>query len=165
MTNDGKIYIIVTDKIPSENQASINNNQIVNNTPTKQSGNLLKHWAQNNMIDLVKSTVNKAIMYQLSNVGNFTGNYMAQTHINNALSNLSSLTSIGTSALSGFLVTGSPIGALMGASLSLINSSVNGALNMNTLMIQNRQTNYEIAQLRDRAGLNSLKDNSRGTEN
>lgn len=166
MTSDGKIYIVITDKAPNQSQASISNNQIVNNTPVKQNDSLISHWAKNNMIDLVKSISNKAIMYELSNIGNFTGNYIEQTHINNAMSNLSAIGSIGTGALSGFLATGgNPLGALMGASLSLINTGVGGLLNMNSLMVQNKHTNYEIAQLRDRAGLNTLKDGSRGTEN
>ena len=36
---------------------------------------------------------------------------------------------------------------------------------MNSLMIANKKVNYEIAQVRDRAGLNSTLDGSRGTEN
>lgn len=164
MTNDGKIYIVITDKAPNQSQASISNNQIVNNTPTKQNDNLISHWARDRIISTITSSMTRATMYQLSNIGNFTGNYIAQTNINNGLQGINALKGIVMSGVAGFQV-GNVMGALMGVSLSLINTGVGGLLNMNSLMVQNKQTNYEIAQLRDRAGLNALKDGSRGTEN
>ena len=163
MTNDGKIYIVITDKMPTGSK-----NQISSSSQVQESNDnaILQHWARDNIINTTKSLIKRTATYQLSNIGNFTGDYLTQNQVNNTLSNLQTLSSIGMGAYSGFVATGgSPIGAVIGLSLSLLNASVNSVFNIHSQRVQNQKTNYEIAQLRDRAGLNSLRDGSRGTEN
>ena len=163
MTNDGKIYIVITDKAPAETGGSVSSSNKTSSNNEKQD-TLFNHWTRNQILSTVKNAGKQAINYSLSNIGNFTGNYMTQTHVNEALNNIGGLMNIGGNALAGFNIAG-PIGALVGASLSVINQSVSSILSINTRMIENNKINYEIEQLRMRAGLNGLYDGSRGTEN
>ena len=160
--SDGKIYIVVTDKMPEDKGVAT----LPSPKQPKQENNLLLHYANDNIISTAKSIINKSVMYNLQNYGNFTGDYIAQTHINESLQFAQTIGHIGLSAWSGFVASGgNPLGAVIGASLSIINTGVNAGFNMLSMRVQNSKTNYEIAQLRDRAGLNSLRDGSRGTEN
>lgn len=163
MTNDGKIYIVITDKAPAEAGGNAVRNTS-SNKKNEEQDTLFNHWARNHILSTVKNAGKQAINYSINNIGNFTGNYMTQTHVNEALNNIGGLMNIGATALAGFNIAG-PIGAIVGASLGVINQSVSSVLSINTRMIENNKTNYEIEQLRIRAGLNGLYDGSRGTEN
>ena len=161
MNSDGKIYIIVTDKLPDGSSG-----QIVNNTKKSEESDdeLFAHWARDKIINTTKNIINSSVNYGITNIGNFTGDYITQTKINNAMHNLNALKSIGLGAVAGFKV-GGIYGAVIGASLSVINSSVSSIEMIHSNRVQNKKTNYEIEQLRNRAGLNTLLDWSRGTEN
>lgn len=163
MNSDGKIYIIVTDKLPAGSSPQPNNSG--EKKESKESDDsLMSHWARDKLISEVKHLATTAATYQLSNVGNFSGDYIAQTHINDTLQNLNGLVSIATSTAAGFKV-GGPWGAVIGFSLSVINQTVSSALQMHSMRVETSKTNYEIAQLRRRSGLNTVLDGSRGTEN
>ena len=163
MSNDGKIYIYITDKAPNDSKGGVINNS-GNKAEKKNENDLFSHWARNRLINTTRSLISNCVDYSLSNVGNFTGDYITQAKINDTLSNINALSSIGMSALSGFAVGGFA-GAIMGATLGAINTGVSSALNIKTQMVANSKTNYEIARLRERAGLNTLLDGGRGTEN
>lgn len=167
MNADGKIYIVITDKLPGGTQPS------PGSAPTQggdrsdgPGGELLKHWARDRLINTAKHAAVSSVMYTLENIGNFTGDYITQTHVNDSISNLKGIIGIGSAALSGFLVTGgNPIGAVLGATLSVINTGVSSIERIHSVRVQNRKVNYEIEQLRDRVGMNAVLDGSRGTEN
>lgn len=161
---DGKIYIVITDKRPEGEGGSVIQSQSSNIQQEKKNTELLNHWARGKLINEVKSLSKTAVMYSLNNIGNFTGDYITQTQVNNTISNLSSLASIGMSTIAGAKLFG-PVGALVTGTLALVNQGVSSALNIHSLRVENRKINYEIEQLRDRAGLNTTLDGSRGTEN
>jgi hypothetical protein len=161
MINDGKIYIVITDKLPNGNGAGGVN---ADNSQKDQAEEITNHWARDRLIGETKSLIKKATMYQLSNIGNFTGDYITQTHVNDTISNVSSLANIGFSMLAGAKIAGG-IGAVVGLSLAVINQTATDIMRIHSVRIQNQKTNYEIEQLRNRAGLNSRLDGSRGTEN
>lgn len=161
--NDGKIYIIVTDKLPGGKGETTPEKPKKKEEETSDNS-LLMHWARDSLINTAKQTVNKAIDYSLNNIGNFTGNYIAQTHINNLRSNLHTLTSIGESAFAGFMFAG-PVGAVISTSLAVLNTGTSSLFQIHSNLVANRKTNYEIEQLRNRSGMNTLLDGSRGTEN
>lgn len=162
MNSDGKIYIIVTDKLPSGTTPTPEGTD--NQAGTKDKEGLLLHWAKGRIVNLVKQTATQAAMYSFNNIGNFTGDYITQAHVDNALYALNSAMSIGTAALAGFKVAG-PWGAVIGTSLEIVRQGVSTAFSIHSSLVQNRKTNYEIEQLRIRAGLNAALDGSRGTEN
>lgn len=157
MNSDGKIYIIVTDKLPTGS-----GNNVVNQK--ENNDDLINHWAKDRLIDTTKSIIKSSVNYSLTNIGNFTGDYITQTKINNTIHNLNVLKGIGLGAIAGFKYGGA-VGAVIGASLSVINSGVSSVEMIHSNRVQNRKTNYDIEQLRNRAGLNTLLDWSRGTEN
>lgn len=161
MKNDGKIYIIVTDKLPAGGDTPAPAEPVTK----EKKEDLFSHWARQRLLGEAKQLAQGAVMYSLHNIGNFTGDYITQAHVNNAMSAVSGLASIGTAALAGFKYTGSPIGAVIAASIAVINKVVSGAQTSYSNYVQNQKTNYEIEQLRERSGLNTLVDGSRGTEN
>ena len=167
MNADGKIYIVITDKLPG----SAPGPSPVPTTPSdtnKEGGNdsnsLFAHWARQRLIDSIKSTAMSAVRYTISNIGNFTGDYIAQTHVNDSIANLNGFKSVGLSILAGAKY-GGPIGAVVGGALGIINQTTSSLLQMHSQWVQNSKVNYEIAQLRDRVGMNATIDGSRGTEN
>ena len=86
MTSDGKIYIVITDKLPTESQAQASSVSANNKSNASGGGNdILKHWAKSRLISEVEHLGMTAVNYQLSNIGNFTGDYIAQNNVNNAL--------------------------------------------------------------------------------
>lgn len=165
MNGDGKIYIIVTDKLPGGGEPGPKPKP----SPKKPeretlSDTLMSHWAKSQLISEVKQLATTAVNYQLSNIGNFTGDYIQQTRVNDALRSLSGLTHIVSATVAG-AKAGGPWGAVIGFSLGVINQTISSALEMNSRRIEVNKTNYEIAQLRQRVGLNTVLDGSRGTEN
>lgn len=157
---DGKIYIIVTNKLPGG----------VGPGPgpkppekEKKDEDLFSHWAKNRLLDLGKSLAKKAVIYPLSNIGNFTGNYVAQTQVNNSLSIMNSLVGVGTAILAGSKY--GPAGAIIAGSIAVINETVSYSFQSISNWVENQKINYNIAQLRDRSGMNATLDGSRGTEN
>ena len=163
MNADGKIYIIVTDKLPSG--SALAQTVETEKKDDKKEG-LFSHWAKQKILNETKQLARTSVMYTLNNIGNFTGNYITQTHINDAMSSISGIISVGMAALAGFKYTGgNPWGAVIGAAIGVISESASAFTSIYSNQVQNRKTNYEIEQLRNRAGLNPLKDGSRGTEN
>lgn len=163
MNTDGKIYIIVTDKMPSgEGKVPAPTSQ--SSGKSANDNGIVQHWARSQLIGTVKNIASKELMFSYNHIGDFTGDYITQTQVNNNLSNASALMGIGMGALAGFKV-GGPLGAVIGASLSLLNSSISSSHEIRLNLLQNKKTNYEIEQLRIRSGLNALLDGSRGTEN
>ncbi len=165
--NTGKIYIIVTDKLPSGETPTPEG--IKNPAEKKDPDSLFAHWAKNQILGLIKQTAVQQINYSLNNIGNFTGNYELQTQVGNARKALNILRSIGSSTIAGAQVgsAAGPWGAAIGAAIGLLTSGVSASVSLlqehNSLMIQNRKTNNEIAILRERSGLNQYTDGSRGT--
>lgn len=163
MNADGKIYIIVTDRLPGGTSPVPEPQEPEGSGSGGGNGSTMLHWARSRMLNTVKSAAIGAASYAISNIGNFTGDYEAQADVQNAISAVRSFVSIGMSAMAGFKM-GGPWGAVIGASLELANQGVNYVGTQISMHIQNQKTNYSLEQLRNRSGLNALKDGSRGTE-
>jgi hypothetical protein len=163
MANDGKIYIIITDKMeggvsPSEPNAPKTKNK--EKDKEKEGLGFVKHQVN----DFIKSQAKELVSYSLGNYGNFTGNYVAQSRINNAIKSVSMVSNIGMATLQGASMGGLP-GAVAAALISTASIGINAVLQYNAEMVQINKQNYSIEQLKKRAGLNSFSDGSRGTEN
>lgn len=167
MANDGKIYIIITDQRPGGNQSGGSGSTVINNNTTtnqNQSSNMVSSYVAHKFYDFMIQEVKQIINYQLNNYGNFTGDYQTQRHINSARQGLNFGLGLGGAVATGAMQAG-PIGAATAAIVYIGSYTINTVLDYNLNMLENRKTNYEISQLRDRVGLNVLKDGSRGTEN
>lgn len=166
MNANGKIYIIVTDREPSSGGPSPVETSVMTKTASAEGKevSLFSHWARNKILNTVKSAAQSTAMYSLSNIGNFTGDYITQTQVNETIQLTSKLVHVAMAAASGAKV-GGVMGAVIAAGVAVVGETVSSLQAVNSAYVQNRKTNYEIEQLRDRAGLNAAKDGSRGTEN
>lgn len=162
MAGSGKLYITISDErgggggstpIPKPSDGS-----------KKDNGDILGRYVEHEMFHLAKAQVTKAVNFAIGNVGNFTGDYITQNKINNMRSSLSGFMNIGMATIAGAKV-GGWVGALVGFTIGTISEVSSGVYDTIAKSNENAKTNYEIAQLRDRAGLNTLLDGSRGTEN
>lgn len=164
---ENKLYITISD-----NRSGHAGAQDGDATPTSgnkggkksDNGNAASRYAEQQLFNLVKQTAVQSVNFAVSNIGNLTGDYIAQRNVSVVKQAVSGVMSVGMSTAGGAAM-GGWVGAIVGFSVgvvSLVGSSVQSE-------IQNRldtaKQNLEIAQLRDRAGLNTTYDGSRGTEN
>jgi len=166
MADDGKIYIIITDKLPAGTSPGTGPGMAT--TPSGSSSgsksNIIMDYAAHEFFNLIKREALVAINYNLNNIGNFTGDYITQRHVNETRTILSDVASLGIATIAGAKFGGAP-GAIIATVVQAAGLATSAIVNYSLNQIQNTKTNYEISQLKDRSGLNSLKDGSRGTEN
>lgn len=162
MNADGKIYIIVTDKLPAGAAPGPGEG---GEKKEKSKEDLLEHWVRKKLLDEGKHLAMSAASYSINNIGNFTGNYQLQMQVQESLGLVKSFASIGLAAFAGFKYTGSPWGAVIGASIAVINKGIDIGTTAYSNYVTQRKNDYAIAQLERRSGLNQYTDGSRGTEN
>lgn len=158
---DGKLYIIVTDQLPGGTGPL---------TPDKPSDtnkdreSALADFAKHKFFNLIENQAKQAVSYTISNIGNFTGDYLQQEQTSFAVQLISDGIDIANAAWAGAKLTGSPWGALIGAGVAVIGKTYNYGMQIYAGYMENVRQNKQIAQLRTRAGLNSTNNGSRGTE-
>lgn len=163
MNADGKIYILITDKLPGGDTPGPAPEPTEPETEKKSDKELFEHWAKTRLLNEAKSLAMKSVMYTMNNIGNFTGNYVLQAKMNETVAIVQGLSGIAMTTIAGAKY--GPVGAAIGLGIGVLNTSASAVLRDISASVQNKKTNYEIEQLRVRAGLNSLIDGSRGTEN
>lgn len=157
---DGKIYITISDK--RDDSSGVNNG----NSKKEEKQSPLSKYVQHQFFDLISQQAKQTLNYSVNNIGNFTGEYQTQRQIQSALNMGKFAKNLVVSAYSGFKLSGgNPMGAAVAVGLQvastiseIVQSEAVGSLN-------NKQINYKINALRERSGLNTLNDGSRGTEN
>lgn len=168
--NDGKIYITISDKRygrnTSESVELVNkpNLQNFSGGEKESKDNIIGRYAEHQMFHLVKGQAVRFVNFATSNIGNLTGDYLAQKKVNEVKQTVSAVMGIGVATIAGAKVAGgwgAAIGFAVGAASILSNQVYSDVENWRNV----NRTNLEINQLRDRAGLNALLDGSRGTEN
>ena len=130
---------------------------------TKDEGSALGRYVEHEVFHLVKQQATATVNFALGNIGNFSGDYILQNEVNEARKNINSLMNIGMATLAGAKF--GPAGAVIGFAAGVVSESMKGVFETVEKTKNAAKQNYEIAQLRDRAGLNTAKDGSRGTEN
>lgn len=157
---DGKIYITISDTRGGGTKPQP--------TPvpggSREDNNMLSNFIQHRFFNLVESQAKQAVNYAISNIGNFEGDYINQTHVSDAVRMMNGLASIGMSAWAGLRV-GGPIGAVVGAGIDIAGKVITAGEQIYAGYVQNVRQNKAITQLRSRAGLNDTHNGSRGTEN
>lgn len=161
MANDGKIYIIVTDQLPGGGGPLVPDQP---KQPKEEKDNALADYAKHRFFNFIEGQAKQAINYTVNNIGNFTGDYIQQQHVQDNLAAANWLINVGNAALAGFKVTGSPYGALLGAGIAVATSAISYGQQYYAGYLENARLNKNINQLRTRAGLNSSNNGSRGTE-
>ena len=163
METNNKLYITISDKRLGDGSGTPTNTTGLQQEE-KQGMGVVGRYVEHQLFHLVKSTATQAVNFSLSNIGNLTGDYMAQTRVNEMKQEVSNLMSIG-----GAVLAGAQIGGIYGAAAGFVvgtASIISGNVFQDlSNRIQNAKANYDILQLRARAGLNTTLDGSRGTEN
>lgn len=152
---DGKIYITISDKRDGGGEGDKSSELT---TPKKNS---LAKFTTAKLADEIMMLAKKSIDIAINNVGFLEGNYLEQKNIQGCMNVLNSIASIGQSAALGFLATGSPIGAVIGAGINTITQVVNVSYELFKLDVENKRQNHSIDMLRIRSGLDSTTNNSR----
>ncbi len=159
---DGKLYIIVTDQLPGGQGEPLPDESKTKNGK-KDSENPVLEYAKHQFFSLVKSQAKQVVNASISNIGNFTGDYVQQQQTSNVINAMSSLIDIGMSVVAGVKM-GGPVGGLVALGVSGTTMGVSQGLQLYAGYQENARQNRAISILRTRAGLNSTNNGSRGTE-
>lgn len=161
MAEKNKLYITISD---NRNGGSGTPTEKTDNEQEKDKESTLGKYAEHQLFHLVKQTAVKSANFAISNIGNLTGDYITQRRVSEVKQAVSGLMSIGMSTAGG-AVAGGWVGAIIGFAVGVTSLVVDTVQSEVQNRIDNTKTNLEIAALRDRAGLNTVYDGSRGTEN
>lgn len=157
MADDGKLYIIISDK---REGAEISSSFSVQSADVQTGNNLKKEsnqkYSTHRFYNFMESQAKQAVMYSLHNIGNFTGDYITQRRVNESLQAVNIISNI---AIAG--ISAGPVGAAIAAGSTLITAGFNELTNV----INYTKISHNIDVLRKRSGLNIYEDGSRGTEN
>ena len=158
--NDGKIYITISDRRFGRNKAEADEQNKQEKEDKKEQ--TLKDFVSHKFFNMIESQAKQAVNYTISNIGNFTGDYIKQAQVSNAVQIINFGIELGTAALAGSKF-GAP-GAIAAVAIVATGKLINTGEQLYSQYIENTKQNRDIAQLRTRAGLNSSNNNSRGTE-
>lgn len=160
--NDGKIYITISDRRFGSNvvEADAQNKADKEKNKESQFGN----WVVHQFFSLVKNQALNNVNFAINNIGNFIGDYQAQREAQTTMSVINELMGFGTAVVAGAKIGGVP-GAIAATTIYGINKAISTAQTYQLIDVQQKQTNYLITQLKNRSGLNTRLDGSRGTEN
>lgn len=156
---DGKIYIIVTDQLPN-GQGPVTPDK-TEKKEDKESA--MKDFAAHKFFNFIQSQSKQVVNYTISNIGNFTGNYIAQDHVNDAMNFINFGVEAVTAAIAGAKY-GGVYGAVVAAGAVIATKAITTAEQYIAGAIENDHRNRIVAQLRSRGGANALDNGSRGTE-
>ena len=106
-------------------------------------------------VNAVTGNIKQAVRYGLSNVGNFTGDYIKQNEINQALEFFDNASTIAMGALSA---------GWAGAVVATASVAIKVGLGAYSRYKQYEAESLSSSLMRERSG-NALFDNARGTEN
>jgi len=159
-----KIYITISDERLSNTYSTGGGSASKESSGSFDSGSdAFKSYAKHELAHLIKDTVQSAVSFSISQIGNLSGDYALQRQVNNAAALVNRGRNLIMSAAGGFVVGGIP-GAIVGAAVSLIDSSFQSLANIHNQTVAVRKQNYEIEQLRARVGMNSSNGGNRDTE-
>ena len=158
--NNNKLYITISDNRGGSPDTPTPKPQ---SAEKKQEDDTLGRYIEHEMFHLAKSQMTQAVSFALGNIGNFTGEYIVQRKVNALRQFASGIMNIGTATLAGAKY-GAP-GAVIGFVVGTVSQLSSGVFERIQTSAEYAKTNYDIAQLRDKVGLNTVYDGSRGTEN
>lgn len=162
--NKSKLYITISDERGGGTPTPGPTGTDDGGKKEQEKSGMLGRYAEHEMFHLVKNTALKTVNYTLGNIGNFTGDYITQRKVNYAKGVISNIMKVGQATISGAMM-GGPVGALIGFGIGTANIVVDSVFEFISNTVETAKQNYEIDQLRIRAGLNTTYDGSRGTEN
>ena len=162
MAQKDKLYIIITDKRGEDVETTPAPSD--DSTKAISDDTALGRYAEHEFFHLIKENINRGANFVISNIGNITGDYISQRGINEAKQLASGLTGVAMSTIAGFKI-GGQAGAIVGFIAGTASALSDSYFDYAQKTINTAKANLEIKELRNRAGLNTIYDGSRGTEN
>lgn len=160
-----KIVIeIVSKEASTPSQKIIDKVQKTDTTQTIETikdGTLISSLVVNQAFNQVKGLVKNAAFYYMNKNFTLKENYIRNRDVENALTSINKITSLGTSVAGGFLL-GNVAGAAVAAAGWAANEAFTAFKRQDQAMMGLNTTNIQNAYQRTRAGLN---DGGRGTQN
>lgn len=161
MASDGKIYITISDR-RGQGGGDTPTPGVPDEKQEEKKENTLESWIAHQGLNLLKQQVVNNLNFAINNIGNFTGNYQLQREQQRELAIFNKIIGVGLTVYAGAKVGGVP-GVLIALGVQAVNETVNFVQQYMLNEVQQKQTNHNIEQLRQRSGLNTLRDGSRGT--
>lgn len=171
-SNNEKLYITISDNRgqtsgasgkPTPNSQSLDKAILNNLADEKFDNSLLGRYAEHQLFHTVKGATMKAVNFSISNIGNLTGDYIAQKNVYYVKEAISNIMNVGMTTLAGAQF--GPVGAVVGFVAGVSSIVVSGIFDDISNRVEIAKNNFNISMLRERAGLNTVYDGSRGTEN
>lgn len=158
MEENGKIYITISDKRTDGSgiggDGGSGRNGYSGTTSQKSGKGQFASYLLHKTLDFAKNEAMNMINYSINNIGNFTGNFVGQRHIQQTIQGAKMLGNIAMATASGGWV---------GLVVSVASQATNIGLSEYQQYFENRRLNHNIDMLRNLSGLNQLSDGSRGT--
>ena len=167
MNNNGKLYIIITDNPNIQStQTTITKTTTTTTNTTRApitgstADEIGLNFAAHQFYHFMQQEATQAVNWSISNIGNFTGDYLKQTNVQQVVSLGSKLVGIGMSVVAG-AQAGGLIGALVTGTIAVAGTVINTALENKSNAFQVQKQNYEIEKLKELSGLNTLTNGGR----
>ena len=125
---DGKIYITISDQRGKGGGVGGEPSAVINSKKQDNETTALGDYAKHEFFNLIKQNATKIVNYSIGNMGNFSGDYLAQTNINATMSNVSTIASYGMAAAAG-MSYGGPLGAAIAVGVKMVTDAVSFGLN------------------------------------
>jgi len=161
--SDGKIYITISDRRFGSNVAEADEQNKIDKEKSASKESNVSKFVRHRFFNLIEQQTMQAVNYTVNNIGNFTGDYITQSQVSEAMQIGGFLLNIATATVAGAKM-GGPVGAVIGLLTVPVTKGISMYYQGKSIEVQMKIQNREIAQLRTRAGLNSLNNDSRGTE-
>lgn len=153
--NDGKIYITITDK-RGEGGSGVDDEP---KDKEKEKG--LGEYAKHQFFSFIKSQATQMVSYTMGNIGNFTGDFHAQRQTQLGMKCANMVKDLAMSFYGGMKLTGSVQGGLVALTIATAGIVVNTGLQTYAEIFENKRRNFEISQLRNISGLDTLTNGGR----
>ena len=141
---DGKIYIIVTDQLPG------GGGPLVPDKPKEDKDkDPLGDFAKHKFFNFIESQTKQMVNYSISNIGNFTGDYVKQQQVANVVSLVNFGIEFGGAIYSGFKYGGG-YGAAVSAAIVIASKAINLGQDWLSNAAEVGRQNRAISQLRER---------------
>ena len=159
MNNDGKIYIIVTDKLPNGGGEPIRGSD--NKQDKDKKENSLLKYSQHRFFNFIESQTKQFINFESNNIGNLTGNYVAQREVQANIKAAGTLMNMANATAQAVITTGSLAAGFITAGIMIAGAVISYEQQEKVNQMAFKQQNYELSMLKNRSGLYALDNESR----
>lgn len=153
---DGKIYITISDTRGGSG-AGVSNDADTESNKDKESS--LKKYVAHKARNFIESEAKVLVNYTIGNYGNFTGDYLTQSELSQAMSGINFGIELGTAISMG--AKGGWVGVLVAIATFGTVKGIQFGLQERSEKFQQARTNRNISIMRDRLGMNGLTNGSR----